>query len=147
MSPEQVDSIGQGHVWDGGTARQIGLVDQFGDLQDALDYAAAQARLKKGDWYPKYLADKPSGWDSAVAGLLGGDKDSAPEARDMIGYFAGRQVALGDRLLADLDRLTGVRGMEALCLECEASTAPERPSHRAVPPRFGLTALLARLLS
>src|SRR5690606_10628115 len=27
---EQADEIAQGRVWDGGTARQIGLVDQFG---------------------------------------------------------------------------------------------------------------------
>lgn len=147
MPVERVDQIAQGRVWDGGSARQLGLVDQFGDLQDALDYAAAQAKLKKGDWYPKYLADKPSTWDSMLASALGGkDKEAAPAARDMIGYFAGRQAAVGDRLLADLDRLTGVRGMEALCLECEASTAPERPARHSLGGRFGLGALLARWL-
>ena len=143
---ERVDHIGQGRVWDGGSARQIGLVDQFGDLQDALDYAATQAKLKKGQWYPKYLAEKPSTWDSMLASLLGDDKNTAPEARDMIGYFAARQAALGDRLLTDLDRLMGVRGMEALCLECEASSAPARPSHRPPPRPFGLASLLARWL-
>ncbi|MBW8786051.1 MAG: signal peptide peptidase SppA, partial [Novosphingobium sp.] len=39
-TPEQVDAIGQGRVWDGGTARQNGLVDQFGGLDEALAYAA-----------------------------------------------------------------------------------------------------------
>ncbi|MBO0748944.1 MAG: signal peptide peptidase SppA, partial [Porphyrobacter sp.] len=146
MTPERVDQIGQGRVWDGGSARQIGLVDQFGDLQDALDYAAAQAKLKQGEWYPKYLSQKPSAWDSTLAALLGGDQDAAPQAHDMIGYFAGRQAALGDRLLADLDRLTGVRGMEALCLACEASTAPERPARHPLAARFGLASWLARLL-
>jgi protease-4 len=146
MPVEKVDSIGQGRVWDGGSARQIGLVDQFGDLQDALDYAAAQAKLKKGDWYPKYLSEKPSAWDQTLAALLG-EKDTAPVAHDMMGYFAGRQAALGDRLLADLDRLTGVRGMEALCLECEASTAPERPRQRPLMgARLGLASWLARWL-
>jgi len=143
---ERVDAIGQGRVWDGGSARQIGLVDQFGDLDDALDYAAAQAKLKKGDWHAKYLAEKPSPWEATIASLLGDDKDSAPAARDMLGYFASRQAALGDRLLADLDRLMGVRGMEALCLECEASTAPERPSNRPLGARVGPASWLARLL-
>ena len=93
------------------------------------------------------LTDKPSTWDSTLATLLGNDQDTAaPAARDMIGYFASRQAALGDRLLADLDRLTGVRGMEALCLECEASTAPERAHHRRLPSQFSLVSLLARLL-
>jgi protease-4 len=146
MPVERVDQIAQGRVWDGGSARQIGLVDQFGDLQDALDYAAAQAKLKKGQWYPKYLADKPSAWDSTLAALLGDDENAAPAARDMMGYFAGRQAALGDRLLGDFDRLMGVRGMQALCLECEASTAPERSARPRAGARFGLAALLARLL-
>ncbi len=39
----QIDAIAQGRVWTGGTARQIGLVDQFGDLDDALAYAAEKA--------------------------------------------------------------------------------------------------------
>ena len=29
-SPAEIDRIAQGRVWDGGTARQLGLVDQFG---------------------------------------------------------------------------------------------------------------------
>jgi protease-4 len=146
MSAQQVDSIGQGRVWDGGSARQIGLVDQFGGLQDALDYAAAKAKLKKGDWYPKYLSEKPSAWDTTLAAALGTENDSTPAARDLLGYFAGRQAALGDRLLADLDRLTGVKGMEALCLECEASTAPERPARHPLPARLGVLAWLSNLL-
>jgi protease-4 len=147
MPVERVDQIAQGRVWDGGSARQLGLVDQFGDLQDALDYAATQARLKKGDWYPKYLIDKASTWDSMLASLFGSeDQEAAPEARDMIGYFAGRQAALSDRMLADLDRLTGVRGMEALCLECEASSAPRRAARHPLGGRFGLGARLARWL-
>jgi protease-4 len=143
---ERVDQIAQGRVWDGGSARQIGLVDQFGDLQDALDYAAEQARLKKGQWYPRYLTDKASTWDSTLTALLGDDDNTAPAARDMIGYFAGRQSALSDRLLADLDRLMGMRGMQALCLECEASTTSERSTRPPAGARFSLAGLLSQLL-
>jgi hypothetical protein len=64
----------------------------------------------------------------------------------MMGYFASRQAVLGDRLRADLDRLTGARGMEALCLECEASTAPERPRGHAPGGRLALLSWLSRLL-
>ena len=38
-----IDSIGQGHVWTGLHAKEIGLVDAIGGLQDAIDYAAKQA--------------------------------------------------------------------------------------------------------
>lgn len=40
MSKEQVDEIGQGRVWSGENAKEIGLVDEFGGLQYAIDLAA-----------------------------------------------------------------------------------------------------------
>ena len=40
----RVDEIGQGRVWDGAAARQIGLVDRFGSLEDAVAEAARRAR-------------------------------------------------------------------------------------------------------
>jgi protease IV len=42
---ELVDSIGQGRVWSGTKAKQIGLIDRFGGLQDAVDCAARMAKL------------------------------------------------------------------------------------------------------
>ncbi|MDT3366966.1 MAG: signal peptide peptidase SppA, partial [Bacteroidota bacterium] len=40
LSPDFVDSIGQGRVWTGSKARELGLADQIGTLQDALFRAA-----------------------------------------------------------------------------------------------------------
>ena len=40
-----VDSIGQGRVWAGADAIEIGLVDQLGDLEDAIAFAAEKAGL------------------------------------------------------------------------------------------------------
>jgi protease-4 len=40
MSKAQVDSIGQGRVWTGENAKQIGLVDDFGGLKEAISMAA-----------------------------------------------------------------------------------------------------------
>ncbi|HKL32159.1 MAG TPA: signal peptide peptidase SppA [Tangfeifania sp.] len=40
MTKEAVDEIGQGRVWSGENALEIGLIDQFGGLQDAIDLAA-----------------------------------------------------------------------------------------------------------
>lgn len=44
-----VDSIGQGRVWAGIDAIEIGLVDQLGDMEDAIAFAAQKAEL--GDDY------------------------------------------------------------------------------------------------
>lgn len=40
-----VDSIGQGRVWAGADAIELGLVDQLGDMEDAIAYAAEKAGL------------------------------------------------------------------------------------------------------
>ena len=36
MTRDQVDAVGQGRVWDGGTARQLRLVDEYGGMEEAL---------------------------------------------------------------------------------------------------------------
>jgi protease-4 len=46
MSSESVDSIGQGRVWSGTSARKIGLVDEIGGLKDAIKGAADLAGLE-----------------------------------------------------------------------------------------------------
>ncbi|HEY8734095.1 MAG TPA: signal peptide peptidase SppA [Puia sp.] len=45
-SIQYIDSIGQGRIWSGEKALQIGLVDRIGGVQDALDCAARMAKLK-----------------------------------------------------------------------------------------------------
>lgn len=40
MTVPQVDEIAQGRVWTGAEALEIGLVDQIGTIEDALNYAA-----------------------------------------------------------------------------------------------------------
>lgn len=40
LTKEQVDEIGQGRVWSGENAKEIGLVDEFGGIQEAIKLAA-----------------------------------------------------------------------------------------------------------
>ena len=40
MTVEEVDAIAQGRVWTGAEALEIGLVDEIGTLEDAIEYAA-----------------------------------------------------------------------------------------------------------
>lgn len=47
MKQSDVDSIGQGRVWSGADAIKIGLVDELGGLQDAINYASVKAKLKE----------------------------------------------------------------------------------------------------
>ncbi len=40
-----IDSIGQGRIWSGTRALQLGLIDRIGGLQDAIDCAARMAKV------------------------------------------------------------------------------------------------------
>ena len=45
LTQTYVDSIGQGRVWAGADALQLGLVDELGDMEDAVAYAVKKAHL------------------------------------------------------------------------------------------------------
>lgn len=69
MSMAQVDSVAQGRVWSGTEALEIGLVDEMGNLDDAIAAAAEMASLdtygiKK---FPKYK----SGFERLMEDLEG----------------------------------------------------------------------------
>ncbi len=56
LSKQNVAAIAQGRVWSGMEAKKIGLVDEIGGLQDAIQSAAKLAKLEddwKLDEYPK----------------------------------------------------------------------------------------------
>jgi protease-4 len=46
LTKDQVDEIGQGRVWSGENAKEIGLVDEFGGLDDAINMAAEIAGIE-----------------------------------------------------------------------------------------------------
>jgi protease-4 len=59
MSPKDVDTIAQGRVWTGTQALEKGLVDELGNLDDAVAYAAEKANITeyKVRSYPHYKKD------------------------------------------------------------------------------------------
>ncbi len=50
VSQDSIKTIGEGRVWDAVTAKQIGLVDEFGGLEAAVKWVAKQAKLSDGDY-------------------------------------------------------------------------------------------------
>ncbi|WP_312819655.1 signal peptide peptidase SppA [Kaistella carnis] len=55
---EQIDEIGGGRVWSGTRAKNIGLVDELGTLQDAINFAATKIKVKDYSIssYPKKIS-------------------------------------------------------------------------------------------
>ncbi len=122
MPREQVDRIARGRVWSGEDAKRIGLVDQLGGLDQAIESAAKRAKLEKGYrvWYvekEKTLRERIASMLSAqalelVAGAGWTREASAPAAAASL---AGRVRALQ----ADVERLSrwnDPRGVYAHCL-------------------------------
>lgn len=149
MPVERVDAAAQGQVWDGGTARQLGLVDEFGGLPDALAWAAAKAGAKEGAWHAVHLGERDENYDSLIRQLVAGDnaKEGARTHNgDIFAMAALRSEQLGVRITRDAERLLGTRGIQAFCLACPAGT-PTKTLQRtdAAPPSGGVLALLAWL--
>ena len=116
-TPQQVDAIAQGRVWAGGTARQIGLVDRYGGMDEALAEAAKRAGLKTDGWHAVYIEPQPSFSGTLLRGLLP-KRASVAAPLDIFAHAAWQQQLFVQRMAADLEMLTGVKGMQARCLEC-----------------------------
>ncbi|MBB3033530.1 signal peptide peptidase SppA [Alteriqipengyuania lutimaris] len=116
-TPAQIDAIGQGRVWDGGTARQNGLVDQFGDLDTALAWVAEQAGLEDGDWHARYLGSGEDEYQTLLRQLLTGD-DAQTGGGDLFAVTARREAQTPARVARDMQRLLETPGMRAYCLGC-----------------------------
>lgn len=120
LSTTRVDEIGQGRVWDGGTARQIGLVDRFGGLNDAVAEAAKRAGLKPEDVHAEYLEKKPSAWAKFFAQIVDSNKeDEDKSAGDAFTRMAAERRAVFARALGDVKRIGTGAAIQARCLECD----------------------------
>jgi protease IV len=118
-TPEQVDAIGQGRVWAGGTARQIGLVDRFGGMDEALAEAAKRAGLKTGEWHADYI-EPELGFLSSLFQETAVAHHQAAAPMDIFARSAWEQQMAWRRMGADLQSLGQATGAQARCLECGA---------------------------
>ena len=144
MTPARVNEIGQGRVWDGGSARQLGLVDRFGTLQDAVAEAARRAKIDPKQARPVYLEKQPD-WKAKLAGAFADqerDEAEGGQARDPLSRLAAERRGLAAMAIGDMRRLANDSAvMQARCLECVAA-GPVAP--RAADVRL-LDLLLAKL--
>lgn len=151
MPTDQVDTIAQGRVWDGGTARQLKLVDQFGGLDEALAWVAGKAGLEDDGWHARFLTKPLDGTQALLRQFLTnsdtGQVAMAPRPRptDLFALSAQRRDALLSRIMADADRLSGRAGIQAYCLECPQSARPKSVQMQALGSARSLKALRALL--
>lgn len=126
MTTAQVDGIAQGRVWDGGTARQIKLVDRFGSLDDAVAEAAKRAKLKSDGYSVYFMETAPDPFEQFVSSFFAPAEDSQ-QAHGLVAQLAWQQQAALGQVLGDLNLLTQASGAQAWCLEC-GGALPSRVS-------------------
>jgi len=98
-----VDSIGQGRVWTGTDALELGLVDEMGGLDKAIEYAAQKASLTDYS-----LKDYPK-QESLMDMLLKGDIQE-PYANALMKKRLGSNY----KYIETIENITKVDGVQAL---------------------------------
>lgn len=135
----EVDAIGQGRVWDGGTARQLGLVDGFGGIDAAIAEAAKRAGLTKGSYHPQYLEPSLGFGMFALDGLpfvkaLPLLKTKPEPVTGVVSWAAREQKLMVHQALATAQGLMAREDLQALCLECAHLPAATRHAASVAGP-------------
>ncbi len=114
LSVEQVDRIARGRVWIGETAKQLGLVDHLGGLDDAIAAAATHAAL--GDDYGVTYLRKELSLRESIA------LEFATKTRGFLGEPGARRPDVVQRMLghlgAELERLARLNDPQHLYYHC-----------------------------
>ena len=128
-SPAEVDRIAQGRVWDGGTARQLGLIDGFGGMNEAVAKAAELAKLGDDERGLTYLSEEPDFADTLFAAFA--DEESSEDeaaGSDAFATLAPAPEGLLARAVAEVRSILSGPTIQARCLECPPLSAAPRLS-------------------
>jgi protease IV len=119
-TPQQIDQIAQGRVWDGGTARQLGLVDGFGSMDEAIAKAAELAKL--GDERGVTYLERPLSFREQLLDMLAQqERDEGATPTDGFAFLASGEVKLAQAMAELRSVLTGP-SIQVRCLECPGVT-------------------------
>lgn len=119
MSFEEADEVARGRVWIGADAKDLGLVDELGGLDAAVEAAAGLAGLEKGDYGLRYI-EPELGWPARLleqyaVRLLGNLQRLGLRFAPPVGSAASRLRARFERELQALSRMNDPLGIYMLC--------------------------------
>jgi protease-4 len=119
LDMETIGKLAEGRVFTGRMAKDLGLVDRLGTLDDAIDEAKKLAGLDDDEAIERVLLPEPRGLFDDLFGMAG---QAAPVAR-----LAGAGAASGSNFAREavmramlLARMAGVPGLEGLAAEADA---------------------------
>ncbi len=118
MTPEAVDKIAQGRVWIGSQALELGLVDELGDLDDAIASAAEMAELDNYETFyvQRILSPQEMFWKEFFGqALVWGAKMQFADSDSQL-------LKMVKNLMTEVNAVTSLndpKGVYILCLECK----------------------------
>jgi protease-4 len=126
MTLEQVDQIAQGRVWTGKKAQTLGLVDELGNLHDAIVLAAEKANLTEYDTL--LIEQQPSSKDKLLQTLFSDvnvlmDTTERQTALDFVKVKTPLKYQLMHLMQQQgqqLNDFNDPQGLYSLCLPCQA---------------------------
>jgi len=95
MTVEQVEEIAQGRIWIGAKAKEIGLVDEIGGIDEAIKGAAELSGLKAYD-ITEYPKQKPSILDGIITNLT--EETEASLKAEQLGILYPHYIAVTELL-------------------------------------------------
>jgi protease-4 len=119
-TPQQVDQIAQGRVWDGGTAHQLGLVDGFGGIDDAIAKAAKLAGLgnERG---VRYLEPPKSFRQQLIEALADQQNDNGALPEDAFASLSNAPRQQLAEMLSEVRSILAGPSIQARCLSCPSA--------------------------
>ena len=117
LSSEEAEKAAEGRVWTGQDAKELGLVDEFGNLDDALKAAAELANLKS--WQVTPIAPEESARDKFLRELFDSSAQAlAPHLQIWLPAGLGQALVEMNRSLDPLTRFNDPQGTYAFCPVC-----------------------------
>jgi len=116
-----IDEIAQGHVWTGSKAKEIGLVDELGTLNDVITAIAQEADLSS--YHVEFVQRPLSPKEEFLRSLMQGHAGTFVP-KSLLENFASLNV-LNDlapvlKPLSDLKSMNDPQGIYVQCLDCVA---------------------------
>ncbi|MFC3810878.1 signal peptide peptidase SppA [Lacihabitans lacunae] len=86
MPIDKLKAIAGGRVWTGAQAKENGLVDVLGGIDDAIAIAAKKVKLKAGDYQVKYYPYPKSDFEQIMSKINKSQEDA--KVKEYLGVFA-----------------------------------------------------------
>lgn len=86
MPIDKLKAIAGGRVWTGAQAKENGLVDVLGGIDDAIAIAAKKVKLKAGDYQVKYYPYPKSDFEQIMSKINKSQEDA--KVKEYLGAFA-----------------------------------------------------------